>query len=110
MLLKVEPLTIAEIELLNHNSLVISALQIKTRKKEYFEALTKKKITALAFEFIKDDDGSYPAVKSLSEIAGTGSILIMTELMINNQFGKGLLFGNITGVPPTEVVIIELEL
>ncbi|WP_296149426.1 alanine dehydrogenase [uncultured Flavobacterium sp.] len=106
MILKVEPLTISEIEMLNHNSLVISALQIKTRKKEYFEALAKKKITALAFEFIKDDDGSYPAVKSLSEIAGTGSILIAAELMINNQFGKGLLFGNITGVPPTEVVII----
>lgn len=106
MILKVEPLTLTEIEMMNSNSLVISALQIKTRKKEYFEALTKKKITALAFEFIKDDDGSYPAVKSLSEIAGTGSILIAAELMINNQFGKGLLFGNITGVPPTEVVII----
>lgn len=106
MILKVEPLTIAEIEMMNSNSLVISALQIKTRKKDYFEALAKKKITALAFEFIKDDDGSYPAVKSLSEIAGTGSILIAAELMINNQFGKGLLFGNITGVPPTEVVII----
>jgi len=26
--------------------------------------------------------------------------------MIDNQFGKGLLFGNITGVPPTEVVIV----
>ena len=106
MILKVEPLTLPEIEMMNSNSLVISALQIKTRKKGYFEALTKKKITALAFEFIKDDDGSYPAVKSLSEIAGTGSILIAAELMINNQFGKGLLFGNITGVPPTEVVII----
>lgn len=106
MVLKVEPLTLPEIEMMNSNSLVISALQIKTRKKEYFEALARKKITALAFEFIKDDDGSYPAVKSLSEIAGTGSILIAAELMINNQFGKGLLFGNITGVPPTEVVII----
>lgn len=106
MILKVEPLTLPEIEMMNSSSLVISALQIKTRKKDYFEALAKKKITALAFEYIKDDDGSYPAVKSLSEIAGTGSILIAAELMINNQFGKGLLFGNITGVPPTEVVII----
>lgn len=106
MLLKVEPPTMAEIELMNPNSLIISAIQLKTRKKEYFEALTKKKITALAFEYIKDEDGSYPAVKSLSEIAGTASVLIAAELMINNQFGKGLLFGNITGVPPTDVVIL----
>ena len=106
MLLKVEPLTMAEIELVNPNTIVISAIQLKTRKKEYFEKLSKKKITALAFEYIKDEDGSYPAVKSLSEIAGTASILVAAELMINNQFGKGLLFGNITGVPPTDVVII----
>ena len=106
MILKVEPATISEIEMMNMQTIIISALQIKTRKKEYFEALTKKKITALAFEYIKDEDGSYPAVKSLSEIAGTASILVAAELMINNQIGKGLLFGNITGVPPTEVVII----
>jgi alanine dehydrogenase len=106
MLLKVEPPTVDEIELMNPQTIVISAIQLKTRKKEYFEALNKKKITALAFEFIKDDDGSFPAVKSLSEIAGTASILVAAELMINNHLGKGLLFGNITGVPPTEVVII----
>ncbi|MDY0090060.1 MAG: alanine dehydrogenase [Flavobacteriaceae bacterium] len=106
MILKVEPPTTQEIEMMSPNTTIISAIQIKTRKKEYFEALAKKKITALAFEFIKDADGSYPAVKSLSEIAGTASILVASELMTNNQFGKGLLFGNITGVAPTEVVII----
>ena len=106
MILKVEPASLSEIEMMNQNTIVISAIQIKTRKKEYFEALSKKKITALAFEYIKDEDGTYPAVKSLSEIAGTASVLIAAELMITNQFGKGLLFGNITGVPPTDVVIL----
>jgi alanine dehydrogenase len=106
MILKVEPATLAEIEMMNQKAILISAIQLKTRKKAYFEALTKKKITALAFEYIKDEDGTYPAVKSLSEIAGTASILIAAELMITNEFGKGLLFGNITGVAPTEVVIL----
>ena len=106
MILKVEPPTLAEIEMLNNKSIVLSAIQLKTRQKAYFEALARKKITALAFEYIKDEDGSYPAVKSLSEIAGTASILIASDLMITTEFGKGLLFGNITGVPPTEVVIL----
>jgi len=106
MLLKVEPPTLAEIEMINPETIIISAIQLKTKKKAYFEALAQKKITALAFEYIKDEDGSYPAVKSLSEIAGTASILVAAELMITNEFGKGLLFGNITGVPPTEVVIL----
>ena len=106
ILLKVEPPTIAEIKMMNPESILISAIQLKTKKKAYFEALAHKKITALAFEYIKDEDGSYPAVKSLSEIAGTASILIAAELMITDDLGKGLLFGNITGVPPTEVVIL----
>ena len=48
---------------------------------------------------------SYPIVKSLSEIAGTASILIAGELMSCVNKGNGLLFGNIGGVPPTSVVI-----
>ncbi|WP_369753738.1 alanine dehydrogenase [Flavobacterium sp. WC2409] len=106
MILKVGTPTLAEIEMMNPQTILISSIQLKTKSKAYFEALTKKKITALAFEYIKDQDGSYPAVRSSSEIAGTASILIAAELMITNEFGKGLLFGNITGVPPTEVVII----
>jgi alanine dehydrogenase len=106
MILKVEPPTLEEIDMMNSQTILISAIQLKTKQKSYFEALTKKKITALAFEYIKDEGGTYPAVKSLSEIAGTASILIAAELMITTEFGKGLLFGNITGVPPTEVVIL----
>ncbi|SFA93159.1 alanine dehydrogenase [Flavobacterium swingsii] len=106
MILKVEPATLVEIEMMNPKTIIISAIQLKTRKKEYFEALQKKKITALAFEYIKDEDGSFPAVKSLSEIAGTASVLVAAELLTASKFGNGLLFGNITGVPPTEVVIL----
>lgn len=107
IILKIEPPTTEEIELISPNAIIISAIQIKTREKNYFEKLSAKKITALAFEYIRDNDGSFPAVKSLSEIAGTASILIAADLMNSNcNNGKGLLFGNITGVAPTEVVII----
>ena len=106
IVLKVEPARLSEIEIMHPKTIVISAIQLKTRTKEYFEALHKKKITALAFEYIKDEDGSFPAVKSLSEIAGTASVLVAAELLTASQFGNGLLFGNITGVPPTEVVIL----
>ncbi len=106
MVLKVAPPTLAEIELMQPKSVLFSTIQLKTINKNYVEILAKKKITALAFEYIKDEDGSYPIVKSLSEIAGTASVLIAAELLAKNATGKGLLLGNITGVPPTEVVII----
>ncbi len=106
MVLKVEPPTLEELALIKPKTVLISALQLKTRQKSYFDALAKKKITALAFEFIKDEDHSYPAVKALSEIAGTAAVLIAAELMVNAKKGNGLLFGNISGVPPIEVVVI----
>ncbi len=106
IILKVEPPTLEEIEIINPKTVLISALQLKTQKKEYFDALAKKKITALAFEFIKDEEHSYPVVKSLSEIAGTASVLIAAELMVTDENGNGLLLGNISGMPPAEVVII----
>ena len=106
MILKVEPPSLEQIKLINPQTLLISALQIKTQTKNYFEALAAKRITALAFEFIRDSDGTYPAVKSLSEIAGTASVLIAAELLSDTKGGNGLMFGNISGVPPIEVVIL----
>lgn len=106
IILKVEPPTPQEILLINPQSTIISALQIKTQNKKYFEELAKKRITAIAFEYIRDDEGKYPAVRSLSEIAGISSVLIASEIMAATNKGNGLMFGNISGVPPVEVVII----
>src|SRR5690606_4494604 len=106
MILKVEPPTLEQIKLINPQTILISALQLKTQNKKYFEALASKRITAIAFEFIRDEDGAYPAVRSLSEIAGTATVLIASELLSNVNNGNGLLMGNISGVPALEVVII----
>ena len=106
MILKVEPPTPDQIKLINPQTILISALQIKTQSKKYFEALASKRVTAIAFEFIRDADGAYPAVKSLSEIAGTAAVLIASELLSDTNTGNGLMFGNISGVPPVEVVIL----
>ncbi|MBE7639019.1 alanine dehydrogenase [Salegentibacter sp. BLCTC] len=105
-ILKIEPPSIKELDLINPQTILISALQLKTQCKEYFQKLASKRITALGFEFIRDEDGSYPIVRALSEIAGTASVLIASEIMSNNVNGNGLMFGNISGVPPVEVVIL----
>ncbi len=106
IILKVEPPSIEELAYINPQTVLISALQLKTQSKEYFQELAKKRITALGFEFIRDSDGAYPAVRALSEIAGTAAVLIASELMSSATHGSGLMMGNISGVPPIEVVII----
>jgi alanine dehydrogenase len=106
IILKVEPPSLDEIKMINPQSVLFSALQLKTQHKKYFEALASKRVTAVAFDYIKDEHGVYSIVKSLSEIAGTASILIAAEIMGNDKQGNGLLLGNIPGVPPSEVVIL----
>ena len=106
IILKVEPPTIEEIEMMKGRQTLISALQITTRSKEFIEKLAIKKINCLAYEFIQDDSGMMPLIRSMSEIAGNTSILIASECLSNVNHGKGLLLGGIAGVTPTEVVII----
>ncbi|KFD40005.1 alanine dehydrogenase [Schleiferia thermophila] len=106
IIVKVEPPLVEEIAHFKPKQLLVSAIQIKTRTREYFKKLMDKKITALAFEHIKDEDGIVPIVRSMSEIAGTTSILIASEYLSNTREGKGYLLGGIAGVPPTEIVIV----
>lgn len=105
LILKVEPPTEEELALMNPQTILLSALQIKTQNKEYFQQLAAKHITALAFEYIKNKEGIFPIVTALSEIAGTASILIAADLLATPH-GKGIIFGNVAGVPPLNIVII----
>jgi alanine dehydrogenase len=66
----------------------------------------EKKITAIAWDYIKDEEGVFPVVRTMGEIAGTTSILIAGELLSSFSSGKGIMLGGIAGVTPTEVVVI----
>lgn len=106
IILKIEPPSKEEIDFMKHRQTLISALQLKTQDKDYFKALMKKGVTALSFENMEDEDGIVPVVRSMSEIAGNTSILIAAEYLSNANDGKGFMLGGVSGVPPTEVVII----
>jgi alanine dehydrogenase len=106
IILKIAPPTIEELNLLNSQQVVISALHLNSRSKEYIEILVKKKSTAIAFERIKDENNCYPVTKSMSSIAGNTAVLIAAEYLSNQRGGKGVMLGGITGITPTEVVII----
>lgn len=106
IILKVEPPTLKELDYFKHNQCLISALQLKTQTAAYFKKLMDKKVTAVAFDYIQDETGSFPIVRSMSEIAGTSSILIAAELLSTSAGGRGMLMGGIAGVSPTQVVIV----
>ncbi len=106
VILKIEPPTLEETELMHAGQTLISALQIGHLKIDVLQALMKKKIIALAYEFIEDKVGGMPIVRAMSEIAGSSVLLIASEYLSTANNGKGVILGGITGVPPTNVVII----
>jgi alanine dehydrogenase len=106
IILKVSPLTKAEIDLLAPGKTVISSLQLATRDESYFLDLIKHKVTAMAFELIRDEAQDLPVLRSMCEIAGTVAVNIGSGLLNSENGGKGILLGGITGITPTEVVIL----
>jgi alanine dehydrogenase len=106
IIIKIAPPTMEEIEMMKPGQLLISALQVATLKAECLHALINKKITALCFENLQDEGGTLTVVRAMSEIVGATSILIAAEYLSNIFEGKGLMLGGVTGVPPTEIVIL----
>lgn len=105
-ILKIAPLSMEEIELLNERQVVISSLHLNSQTKQFVQQLMKKKVTAIAFENIKDEHNCHPVVRSMSTIAGNTSIHIAAEYLSNFRGGKGVMLGGISGITPTEVMIL----
>ena len=105
LILKVEPISDEEMEFLKPKQVLISAMQLNVQPKNYIKNLMAKRVTAIAWDYIADEDGILPIVRSMGEIAGTTSILIAAEYLINLK-GQGIMLGGITGVAPTQVAII----
>ena len=106
IIFKVAPPSEEEVELMPGNQTLISALQLSIQPKVILQKLMQKKVTAIAWDYIRDEEGVFPVVRTMGEIAGTTSILVAAELLSTFNEGKGIMLGGIAGVTPTEVVVI----
>lgn len=106
VVIKVAPFSEKDTDYLKGNQVVMSYLNVLKLNEKTLEKLIRKKVTAIAFEKIRDAHGAMPVIESMSEICGITSILVASEYLTNMHGGKGVMLGGITGVTPTEVVII----
>jgi len=106
IILKVEPPTLAEIDLMRPGQTLISALQPGHLEPEYLHRLNARRVTALAWEFIEDKGGGMPVIRAVSEIAGIAALSVAAQYLSTAESGRGIILGGITGVPPTKMVII----
>lgn len=106
LIMKVEPLIDGEFDYIKTGSTLISAINLPAHERQYFERLNEKNVTGLGYEYIEDQAGGLPVIRSMSEIAGSAVMLIAGEYLSNASNGRGIILGGITGVPPTKVVVL----
>jgi alanine dehydrogenase len=105
-IVKINPLNPSELDAIRAGATLISALHAGQNEEEYLKKIIAKKITHLAFEYLEDHIGDHTIVRAMSEIAGSAVLLIATEYLSSVHAGKGIVLGGITGVPPTQVLIL----
>jgi alanine dehydrogenase len=106
ILVKSAPVIDEDLPMLHMNQIVISPIHLSAMKAELLQKMMEKKITGISFENLKDDSGTYPIVRSMSEIAGSAVMLIAGQYLSSFNHGKGVLLGGISGIPPTKVIIL----
>ncbi len=106
IILRLSPFDKEEIEMLRGNQVILSSMQTYAYCNESIQKMMQKKVTSIAFEYMENEDGFLPFVHQMSQIAGVTSITIASEYLSNSRNGKGVLFGEVTGVTPAELVII----
>ena len=106
IILRISPFSSEEIDMLRGNQVIISSMQPHAHCTESIQKMMQKKVTAIAFEYLENEEGFMPFVHQMSQIAGVTSITIASEYLSKSRNGKGVLFGEVTGVTPAELVII----
>lgn len=106
IIFKIAPPTLEEIELMQPKQTLFSALQLSVQPEDFLKKLIAKKLNCIAYDLIADEAGILPVIRAMGEIAGSASILIAAELLSNVNNGVGSILGGISGISPTEVVII----
>jgi alanine dehydrogenase len=73
---------------------------------ELTDALVKAKVTAVAYETIREADNSLPLLTPMSEVAGRMAVQIGAQYLEAPNGGRGILLGGVPGVAPANVVIL----
>lgn len=73
---------------------------------ELTQALLKAGVTAIAYETTESNDGRFPMLGPMSEIAGRMSVQIGAHYLERLEGGRGILMGGVPGVAPASVVVL----
>jgi alanine dehydrogenase len=105
LIVKVKEPNPSEIALLRSGQTLFTYLHLAAAP-ELTRQLCEADVMGIAYETIRDPDGSFPVLAPMSEVAGRLATQIGVTLLQRNQGGKGLLVGGVPGVMRGRVTVI----
>jgi alanine dehydrogenase len=73
---------------------------------ELTDKLLESKIIGIAYETVRDRQGTLPLLTPMSEVAGRMSVQVGATYLEKERGGRGILLGGVPGVPPAHVCIL----
>jgi alanine dehydrogenase len=73
---------------------------------ELTDALVRANVNSVAYETIRERDGSLPLLTPMSEVAGRMAVQVGAQYLERPNGGRGILLGGVPGVAPANVVVI----
>ncbi len=70
------------------------------------DKLLAARVSGVAYETIRESDGSLPLLTPMSEVAGRMSVQVGAQYLQRAYGGRGILLGGVPGVAPANVVIL----
>ena len=105
-LVKISRPTRQELEWLQDGAILTGFLHLASSSQDQIDLLLAKKITALAYEQIRDANGGLAVLRPFSMICGAMTSQFAARFLQTNRGGKGIMLSGVPGVPPAEVVIL----
>jgi alanine dehydrogenase len=68
--------------------------------------LLESKMIGIAYETVRDRQGTLPLLTPMSEVAGRMSVQVGAAYLEKEHGGRGILLGGVPGVPPAHVTIV----
>jgi alanine dehydrogenase len=68
--------------------------------------LLESKVVGIAYETVRDHQGTLPLLTPMSEVAGRMSVQVGATYLEKERGGRGILLGGVPGVPPAHVAIL----
>jgi len=105
LIVKVKEPTLEECSRIREEQIIFGYFHLAPLR-ELTEQLLKKKIIAVAYETITDENGRLPLLTPMSEIAGRMSVVVGSYYLQKSKDGRGILLSGVPGVRPGLVVVL----